>query len=492
MAQDSRSASLSLPPLFVSPLPLSLSLNQPLSLRPPFSLYPLPPSPLFASPIFPTPSQALQPRNAKAGPPDGWQWEDRRKPLWKNLLPCIIEQHAAATEVCVTNDLKLNITTATNITPTQTDSADNGNKRQRTEDQGLSSLVPLTRARDDILYHTWMQWAKHGRFGYANIQPASDGRQIWVGDTFTYPLEMKLSPKTRLLRITKRTKDMPLSSLELLLLPINLDDIHWILVRVWVKLGLVQVVDSLGGMNRKVVGRVVRWLHTWQEVHKRERMEWRTEYCSTGRQLNGVDCGLFLTADAICTPDGVEQLLSQSGVNRFRKWLTHRLWSAGGLAVSMESIQVQAGQRPTLQSEMPVDEWVEDTVAVTYHPISPVLDELELEFSSDEEEGKVDRNPEVYEIRSPSNPPAAPTAREEQAAESSAWASRGLPDGSWDRTRQTKRHNQPGKRTGGGGGGGGGRGGGGGGGRAIPFPLYGHGFPKGKLFQLRFNSTKSL
>ena len=108
----------------------------------------------------------------------------------------------------------------------------------------------------------------------------------------------------------------------------------------WVREGRIQVSDSLGGMNRKVVRRIVRWLHTWQAAHGEEPKEWQTEYCPTVRQNNGVDCGIFVAADAICTPDGVNELLSQSGVDRFRKWLTHRLWSSGDLSVSMGPIQV--------------------------------------------------------------------------------------------------------------------------------------------------------
>ena len=71
-------------------------------------------------------------------------------------------------------------------------------------------------------------------------------------------------------------------------------------------------------MLRKIVDRVVQWLSDWQIAHGKEPLQWSAEYCSTERQINGVDCCIFLLADAICTTDSDPQQLSQEGVDRYR------------------------------------------------------------------------------------------------------------------------------------------------------------------------------
>ena len=59
---------------------------------------------------------------------------------------------------------------------------------------------------------------------------------------------------------------------------------------------------------------MIRWLREWQVIQKSPAHRWRVEYCATARQMNRVDCGIFLAADTMCTIPDADQHLAQHWV----------------------------------------------------------------------------------------------------------------------------------------------------------------------------------
>jgi len=289
---------------------------------------------------------------------DRWDWEARRNPLRPNLLERLIEQYPNTATVCRTEDKSLTISEQHHIS---LEEASGRSVRRRTYDSGLTSLRPQIRLMDELMWHLLASWAKRMGYGYGTTTPDREGRQIWVGEPYLYNNEINISRTERRRRAARR-EGVDMGTAELLLLPVNIDNVHYVTVRVWVRRGLVQILDSTGGEQARIARQVCHWLHCLEASQNLPETAWRTEHCPQVRQLNGSDCGVFTTADIMATPDG-DDLLTQAGTDRCRRWFTHLLWSAGYLTLRTDNGRARPG---TVPRQLGLDEWEADTVAVHF------------------------------------------------------------------------------------------------------------------------------
>ena len=167
-------------------------------------------------------------------------------------------------------------------------------------------MKPNIRLRDDIIWHILTQWAQRHEYGLSNARPAVPHR-VWIGGTYTYATEIGETTgddgrRIRVSAANRRAKanhqnGISMEHTEIVALPINVGNYHWITVIIYVQEGRVDIIDSLGGDHPRVVRHLRRWLQLLQQTQHRPVTRWTFRYCDTGRQENGVDCGLFTISD---------------------------------------------------------------------------------------------------------------------------------------------------------------------------------------------------
>jgi len=359
-------------------------------------------------------------------PPDGgdWTWEKRRDPIWGTLLSRIVEQYPADAEVCRTETTPLPRSGLRHFTLSETDLR--GAQRRRTDDAGLTSLSSRIWLKDDIIWHLLIQWAQQQGFGYGTTRPSPQARAVWIGDTFTYGTDVDVPRRTRRARIP-RLRGIDLASMEALVLPINLENTHWITVIVWVREGRIQVVDSLGGTHARVANRVRKWLKEIQASQGIPVTHWDLEYCATPRQRNGVDCGVFMVSDVMSILEERGKKMAQRGIERQRKWFVQLLWSAGGLKVKVNGADREVAEGPP---ERESSEWEDDLTSVEFLPIP--ADDDATESEDDDEDNDAGGGARI-DLNTPEDGASAGGQREvtpdPNAAELRARAARGPPHG---------------------------------------------------------------
>jgi len=362
-------------------------------------------------------------------PPDGgnWQWERRKDPVWGTLLQRIVEQHPADAEVCRTIDTPLPRSGLRHYTLSETDRR--GTQRRRTDDSGLTSLSSRIWLRDDIIWHILTQWARRQGYGYGTTRPSPHARAIWIGDTFTYGTDIQIPSRARRERIP-RLQGIDLANLEALVLPVNLDNAHWITVVAWIRKGQIQIIDSLGGEHSRIARKVSKWLQEIQAAQGLPVTRWRMEYSATSRQRNGVDCGVFMISDILSVLEPGQKRMAQRGIERQRKWLVQLLWSAGHLHVQANGAVRGVNEGPP---EREASLWEDDLTTIEFLPIPEDEEATESEGESDDDDGG--RGREVVDLNTPEEGGAqerreAPPDPNE--AERRARAARGPPGGHGD------------------------------------------------------------
>ena len=276
----------------------------------------------------------------------------------------MLEQHPDNAEVCRTHGVTLECTSLTH-------NRDNDGAQFRTTDDGLSSLRPRIWLMDNIIYHALRQWAQAHGYGWGQTTaPDPGGRQIWVGDAQYYDAYV-LDPT--LDRIASATA-LQLSTLEMIILPINLTNTHWIHAVIHVRDNRIHVEDPFGTPHPAIAARIRTWLLALQQQQGLAPTEWTATYDPTVRQRNGVDCGPFLIGDIMSEVEGASVRLTNGGIPRFREWLAYSLWLSGTLPLTLRTNDppvTPALQRPLYELPQGVltTPWERDTTLANPTPM---------------------------------------------------------------------------------------------------------------------------
>ena len=135
-------------------------------------------------------------------------------------------------------------------------------------------------------------------------------------DTGTYNFE----------NVTRWTKKVNILSFRKILVPININNTHWVLGVVVVEVREVHIFDSLGGKHDRFSDALLKWFG--DEAHKREAYfnpaDWRC--ISWGnkspQQKNGCDCGVAVCMTADFLTDDLQLVYDGSDIIAYRKLMS--------------------------------------------------------------------------------------------------------------------------------------------------------------------------
>ena len=131
----------------------------------------------------------------------------------------------------------------------------------------------------------------------------------------------------RVLKWTKRL-ELDVFSLDKILVPINVQEKHWVLGVIDLRARQIQVFDSLGWNNSESVQVLARWLRNESCDKKQvefslEGWQWLQPKCP--QQRNSVDCGVFTCCFAECVSLDLDFDFSQQHIARLRTLISIQL-----------------------------------------------------------------------------------------------------------------------------------------------------------------------
>lgn len=124
--------------------------------------------------------------------------------------------------------------------------------------------------------------------------------------------------------VKRWTKKVDLLSKELLLVPVNVGNEHWVLLAADLKRKRISCYDSLGGRHKKKVGQLRAYLASELRARGKDASleGWVDEPTVRGipQQTNGVDCGVFVCkfADVLSRSQPL-QFPAKDMLSRYRK-----------------------------------------------------------------------------------------------------------------------------------------------------------------------------
>jgi Ulp1 family protease len=119
------------------------------------------------------------------------------------------------------------------------------------------------------------------------------------------------------------TSKVDIWSKDYIIIPRNMGNAHWSLYIAFIREKVIRYYDSLGGCGIKVSKMILNWLsqeHLCRNGTSFSLSEWKHENCARmPRQVNGVDCGVFVCMAMECVLENVNFDFSQVDMCLCRK-----------------------------------------------------------------------------------------------------------------------------------------------------------------------------
>ena len=115
-----------------------------------------------------------------------------------------------------------------------------------------------------------------------------------------------------------------------LFIPINLNDMHWILAVIYINDKRIQIYDSMHGPGYRILNKLLDYLKFEFQDKKKNKgswSEWQLVPCKddTPSQENGYDCGVFVCMFIHYIAENRELNFNQRDINNYRKFIAYHL-----------------------------------------------------------------------------------------------------------------------------------------------------------------------
>jgi sentrin-specific protease 1 len=119
-----------------------------------------------------------------------------------------------------------------------------------------------------------------------------------------------------------RKKKVDMFDVDKIICPVNLDNMHWALIVIFVQHCRICYYDSMGGSDRGLLKLVMRYMQDESRDKRGREMDttnWSTTCSTSPTQCNGFDCGVFAIMNADFLSDDLPLEYSQQHMPLFRR-----------------------------------------------------------------------------------------------------------------------------------------------------------------------------
>ncbi len=155
-------------------------------------------------------------------------------------------------------------------------------------------------------------------------------RTCWFFNSFFVERLLITNGEYKYDNVKRWSKNFDVFAMDKVFFPINLDNTHWTLAVIYVKLKEIRYYDSMSGSGIKWLKALLQWLKD-ETFHKKgevlDESSWKRINSGEHRVLvpqqnNGVDCGVFVCVAADFIQDDLPLTYSQEDMPFFRKKIT--------------------------------------------------------------------------------------------------------------------------------------------------------------------------
>mmetsp|Transcript_30050 Transcript_30050/g.61888 ORF Transcript_30050/g.61888 Transcript_30050/m.61888 type:complete len:295 (+) Transcript_30050:2218-3102(+) len=246
-----------------------------------------------------------------------WDWEERKRPIPRDLLTQILLQKRDNQVVTSTAGRPLLVSQATRWTHAQM--IEKG-LRMREWDAGIMALRGSYWLPPSLVEHVLDQWANAQEHGYGERPPTRTANRVWVTTTSVFDD----------IRQQKPIAHPELMLIDRILMPMCNAEGDWMTGIIDLQSNRVHVEDPTGTARPERVRVLIEWIST---ITGTDQRDWTGSESMRHRVTARLDGGVAMIADIMCVARGLDPAIAQRGLDRFRKWIGFLLWSSGDMSI---------------------------------------------------------------------------------------------------------------------------------------------------------------
>lgn len=209
------------------------------------------------------------------------------------------------------------------LTPEQEELIDQALKKQRSEDEVLSSKFNMNITRQDIITLAGLNWLNDEVINfYMNLIIERGKNDKWPNvyafNTFFYP-KIRSGGQSSVRRWTKK---VDIFSYDMIFVPIHLQ-MHWCMAVIDFRVKNICYYDSMGSANKTCLESLYKYLQDEHVDKKKKSLDvsgWKLiNVKDIPQQMNGSDCGMFSCAFAEVLSRDAEITFSQENMPYLRR-----------------------------------------------------------------------------------------------------------------------------------------------------------------------------